>query len=144
MEVCDWRSISREDYRCAVPPLEGGNLCIFHSPDPKDEEEFHERLIEQMSPVADREGNNERFDFTGYVFPRGYVVRVNDQTIDRGLVLDEVLVQGNLYLNDTVVAEGMHVWDSRFLGRVVLDRAEFGGPVTISSTQFLDLSLIHI
>ena len=136
--MCEWRSISRENYRCAVPPLEGSSLCIFHSPDPKDAEEFHERLTEQMSPMADREVNNHRFDFTGYVFPRGYVVRLNDRTIDHGITLDEALVQGNLYLSDSVVKEGMHIWDSRFLGRVVLDRTEFGGPVVISGAQFRD------
>lgn len=136
--MCEWRSISRENYRCVVPPLDGDRLCVFHSPDPKDATEFHERLLEQMSSRANREVNNQRYDFTGYVFPRGYVLRLNNRTIQHGLVLDEVLVQGSLYLNDSVVTEGMHIWDSQFRGRVVLDRTEFGGPVVISGTRFDD------
>ena len=136
--MCEWRSISRENYRCAVPPLGGDRLCIFHSPDAKDEKEFHERLTDQMSPMADREVNNQQFDFTGYVFPRGYILRLTNLRTERGITLDEALVQGNLYLLDSLVEDGMHIWDSRFLGRVVLDGAEFGGPVVISSTEFLD------
>jgi len=136
--MCEWKSISRENYRCAVPPLGGSNLCLFHSPDSKDETEFHERLQKQMSIGADREVNNQRFDFTGYVFPRGYALRLNNLAIETGIVLDEVVVQGDLYLIDSVVKDGMHIWDSRFLGRFVMDGSEFGGPVVISSSQFVD------
>lgn len=68
--MCEWRSGSNSGYRCNLPSLPGGRYCVLHEDRPKDVQPFLAACREQILGDGG-ERSNERFDFRGYVFPRG-------------------------------------------------------------------------
>lgn len=67
--MCTWTSQKNKDYSCRQPSEPGSDLCVFHSPLPKDTQSFLDALKSQVEGKTAEEVRNERYDFTGYTFP---------------------------------------------------------------------------
>jgi hypothetical protein len=114
---------------CNVPAEAGSDFCIFHSPSPKDLEKFKSALSNQLNMLGPIEDRNERYIFTGYIFPAAIEASGSPthaiqlpQTIGRNASFENAQIEGDARFDDALI-QG----DTRFDNVQIGGNAWFGG-----------------
>jgi len=149
--MCEWSSPYAQGYRCRVPSEPGSDLCIFHQEGLKDKASFKAKFYEQIDEEGDGMQRNQRFDFTGYVFPEMLTLEGNDaetsregtaiaipQQVDENLVLTCALLPLAVVLDGITVEGELRAIRARFERKAWLSHARLLGGAVFDWSVFRD------
>ncbi len=117
---------------CKLEAEDNREFCIFHSPSPKDIEEFKQALASQINEEGPEEDRNEPYSFDGYVFPGG----ITSSHSRKDLIRLPQTIEGNASFRDATI-----YGDVRFDGATIKGNARFDGATIVGDAWFLKATI---